>query len=62
MLNVVKNAKFRSNLTEADPYTAENAILNEEEQEDIKLTKLTSIIGQQSFFSLFCLVTFHRHI
>ena len=37
-LNVVKNAKFRSNLTEADQYTVENAILNEEEQEDIKLT------------------------
>jgi len=37
VLSVVKNVKFRSNLTEADPYTAENAILNEDPQEDIKL-------------------------
>ena len=35
---VVKNVKFRSNLTEADPYTAENAILNEDPREDTKLT------------------------
>jgi len=33
----VKNVKFPSNLTEADPYTAENAILNEDPREDIKL-------------------------
>ena len=36
-LIVVKNVRFPSNLTEADPYTAENAILNEDPQEDIKL-------------------------
>jgi len=30
--------KFRSNLTEADRYTVENVILNEEIQEGIKLT------------------------
>jgi len=34
---VVKNVKSPSNLTEADPYTAENAILNEDPREDIKL-------------------------
>jgi hypothetical protein len=34
---VVKNVKFLSNLTEVDPYIAENAILNEDPQEDIKL-------------------------
>jgi len=36
-LIVVKNVRFPSNLTEADPYTAENAILNEDPREDIKL-------------------------
>jgi hypothetical protein len=36
-LIVVKNVKSHSNLTEEDPYTAENAILNEGRQEDIKL-------------------------
>jgi len=35
---VAKNVKFRSNLMEADPYTAENVIPNEE-QEDIKFTR-----------------------
>jgi len=37
VLIVAKNVKFRSNLKEADPYTAENAILNEDPREDIKL-------------------------
>jgi hypothetical protein len=37
VLTAVKNARFHSNLTEADPYTAENAILNEDPREDIKL-------------------------
>ena len=35
--NVNKNVKFRSNLTEANPYIAENAIPNEDPQEDNKL-------------------------
>jgi hypothetical protein len=35
---VARNVKFHSNLTEADRYTVENVILNEEIQEDIKLT------------------------
>jgi len=38
VLIVVRNVKFPSNQTEADQYTAENAILNEDHQEDIKLT------------------------
>jgi hypothetical protein len=33
---VERNAKFLSNLTEADQYTAENAMQNEDPQEDIK--------------------------
>ena len=39
--NVNKNVKFRSNLTEADPYTAENAIQRDAPQEEIDI-KLTS--------------------
>jgi hypothetical protein len=35
---VERNAKFLSNQTEADLYTAENAILNEDPHEDTKLT------------------------
>jgi len=39
-LNVDKNAKFHSNLTQADPSTAENVTPNEDprEETDIKLT------------------------
>jgi len=41
VLSVVRNVKFRSNLMEADPYTAENAMQREDPQEemDIKLTR-----------------------
>jgi len=42
----VKNVKFRSNLMEADPYTAENAILNEGPREDIKL--IAKIFGPRA--------------
>jgi len=38
VLSVARNVKFRSNLTEADQYTAENVIPNEE-QEDIKFRR-----------------------
>jgi len=39
--SVKRNVKFRSNLMEADPYTAENAMQREDPQEemDIKLTR-----------------------
>jgi len=37
VLTVERNAKFPSNLTEADQYTAENVIPNEDRQEDTKL-------------------------
>jgi hypothetical protein len=39
--NANKNVKFRSNLTEADPYTANNAMQREGLQEEITI-KLTS--------------------
>jgi len=42
-LSVARNVKFRSNLTEADPYTAENAMQREDPQEEIVIDfKLTS--------------------
>jgi hypothetical protein len=43
VLSVAKNVKFRLNLTEADPYTAENAMQREDPQEEIDIDiKLTS--------------------
>ena len=39
--NVEKNVKFRSNLTEVDQYTAENAMQKDAPQEEIGI-KLTS--------------------
>jgi len=39
--NVNKNVKFLSNLTEADPYTVENAMQGEVPQEEVDI-KLTS--------------------
>jgi hypothetical protein len=41
VLTVGKSAKFRSNLMEADRYTAENAMKREDPQGEID-TKLTS--------------------
>ena len=38
---VDRNVKFHSNLTEADPYTVENVILNEDPREEVDI-KLTS--------------------
>jgi len=37
VLTVERNAKFPSNPTEADQYTAENVIPNEDPKEDTKL-------------------------
>jgi len=38
VLIVERNVKFPSNPTEADQFTAENVILNEDPKGDIKLT------------------------
>jgi hypothetical protein len=46
---VGRNVKSPSNLTEADPYTAENAILNEDPREDTNL--IAKIYGP--FYTLF---------
>ena len=50
--SVARNVKFRSNLTEADPSTAENAMQREAPQEEIgiKLTSWLPILRSQSFF------------
>ena len=51
MLSAERNAKFRSNQTEADQFTVENVILSAEVAAgDIKLTALTSF---PSFIILF---------
>ena len=43
VLSVVRSVKFRLNLTEADPYTAENVMQREDPREEIDLDiKLTS--------------------
>ena len=43
VLSVVRNVKCHSNLTEADPYTAENAMQREDPQEEVGIDiKLTS--------------------
>jgi hypothetical protein len=43
VLSVTRNVKFHSNLTEADPYTAENALQRGDPQEEIDIgTKLTN--------------------
>ena len=39
MQTVERNAKFLSNPTEADLYTAENAILSEDHHEDIRIIR-----------------------
>ena len=55
--NVNKNVKFLSNLTEADPYTAENAMQREDPQEevviDIKLTSQHLFSVHNLFYILF---------
>jgi len=50
-LNVEKNAKFHSNLTKADLYTAEIVTLKSDPQEvDIKLNKLFTIYPKSVLF------------
>jgi hypothetical protein len=39
VLSAERNVKFRSNQTEADQYTVENAMLNEDPREDFKLIR-----------------------
>ncbi len=52
-LIAAKNVQFHSNPMEADQYTAENAILNEDHPEDIKLTSqnLRYVLRTFLFFS-----------
>ena len=41
VLNVDRNVKFLSSLTQADPYIVENVIVNEDPREEVDI-KLTS--------------------
>jgi hypothetical protein len=49
----VKNVRFHSNLTEADPYTAETVIVKEDPQEDIRHTTYNPSVPFSSTISFF---------
>jgi hypothetical protein len=51
-LNVDKNVKFHSNLTQADPSIAENVMLNEDHREEIDIKLQASIYSQHVIFFL----------
>jgi len=55
VLNVDKNVKFHSNLTQADPSIAENVTLNEDPREEIDIKLQASIYSQHVifFFTIF---------
>jgi hypothetical protein len=52
VLNVDKNVKFHSNLTQADPSIAENVTLNEDPREEIDIKLQASIYSQHVIFFL----------
>jgi hypothetical protein len=52
VLNVDKNVKFHSNLTQADPSIAENVMLNEDPREEIDIKLQASIYSQHVIFFL----------
>jgi len=60
VLNVDKNVKFHSNLTQADPSTAANVTLNEDPREEIDIKLISQnlfstrdLFLSQYFFSIF---------
>jgi len=53
VLSAEKNAKFRSNLTEADQYIAENAIPNEDLREDTNLAMVLFVNSHSFLFPTF---------
>jgi hypothetical protein len=59
-LNVDKNVKFHSNLTQADRYTAESVMLNEGPREEIDIKQQPkSILVIQSFLYPFFVTRLH---
>ena len=61
MLSAERNAKFRSNQTEADQFTVENVILSAEVAvDDIKLTALTSFPSFKILFFFLPLIIIGR--
>jgi len=63
VLNAERNAKLPSNLTIADQFTAENVILNEDHQGDIKPTSYLFFVHHTySFFIRFWKLFITNHI
>ena len=62
MQTVERNAKFLSNPTEADLYTAENAILNEDRPEDIRLISRIFVLFDHFFLPLTLIIISRTHI
>jgi hypothetical protein len=58
---VERNAKFLSNPTEADLYTAENAILNEDHREDIRLISSIFVLLAHFFLLLTLIIISRTH-
>ncbi len=50
VLNVEKNVKFHSNLTEEDLFTAESVMLNEDPREEIDTKLQCYYLGKQFFY------------
>jgi len=50
VLNVDKNVKFRSSQIQADLYTAENVMVNEDPREEIDIKLQSSIYSQHMIF------------
>ena len=61
MQTVERNAKFLSNPTEADLYTAENAILNEDHHEDIRLISSIFVLFAHFFLPLTLMIISRTH-
>ena len=58
---VERNAKFLSSPTEADRYTAENAILNEDHHEDIRLISSIFVLFAHFFLPLTLMIISRTH-
>ena len=52
-----RNVKFPSSLTEADRYTAENAIQNEDPQEDTKLVTYVFTSLQNTLYASLTIIS-----
>ena len=60
--SVAKNVKFLSSLMEPDLYTAENAILNEDRHEDIRLIRSIFVFFAHFFLPFTLMIISRTHI